>query len=160
MHNKRLLDYQKLKFEIRDTMRYDDVGDYFDHTIVAYDTGDEIVNNAILLHEFIEYTMIKSAGIDPELIDRFDTDPDAQASFPKEYEYYTRYHRLANMVEKQFVENLGLTWEKHQEKVYTTPVKVKKAIQSVTDQLHVKDPSEEQIEKSRKIVGDAFDKKE
>jgi len=29
----RLLDLKNLKFELRDIMRYDDVGDYFDNTI-------------------------------------------------------------------------------------------------------------------------------
>lgn len=70
----RLLDLRKLKFEIRDSMRYDDVGDYFDNTIVAYDFKDDVITNAIFLHEFVEYMLIKSAGIDPSLIDKFDTD--------------------------------------------------------------------------------------
>ena len=38
----RLLDFKKLKFEVRDIMRYDDVGDYFGDTIVAYDFKDDV----------------------------------------------------------------------------------------------------------------------
>ena len=45
----------------------DDVGDYFGDTIVAYDFKDDVITNAIFLHEFIEYTLIKSAGIHPAL---------------------------------------------------------------------------------------------
>ena len=58
MNNKRLLDLKNLKFELRDIMRYDDVGDYFGNTIIAYDFKDDVINNAIFLHEFIVLNLV------------------------------------------------------------------------------------------------------
>lgn len=139
MNNPRLLDFEKLKFEIRDEMRYDDVGDYFDHTIIAYNMKDEIINNAILLHEFIEYTLIKSAGMSSEMIDLFDTDPEHKLKFPEEYKLYREFHRLANMVERRFIENLGLNWKTHDNNISTTEVVI--AVQKATDELHSKHPA-------------------
>ncbi len=156
MKNPRLLDFEKLKFEVKDTMRYDDVGDYFDHTIIAFDMRDEIINNAIFLHEFIEYTLIKSAGLSSELIDKFDTDDSYKDKFPEEYALYRKFHQLANQVERQFVENLGIDWEEHDKKIYSAKVAV--AVQEATDELHEKNPSGETIEKSVQIVKETLEK--
>src|SRR6476659_3292528 len=104
----RLVDYSKLKFRLRKSMRYDDVGDYFDKTIIAYDMKNPIFNNGILLHEFIEYTLIKSAGIPVSMIDAFDTNDAAPKKYPKEYQLYRRYHRMANTIERHFIENMGI----------------------------------------------------
>lgn len=153
MTKNRLLDLKNLKFELRDIMRYDDVGDYFGNTIVAYDFKDDIVNNAIFLHEFIEYTLVKSAGIDPAMIDQFDTDDSAKEKFPKEFALYTKFHEMANVIEKQFVENLGISWSEHDKKIYSANVQVAQSeVQKISDELHKKDPSEEEIQKSKKII--------
>jgi hypothetical protein len=146
----RLLDLKKLKFELRDIMRYDDVGDYFGDTIVAYDFKDEVVSNAIFLHEFIEYTLIKSAGIDPSLIDKFDIDKASPEEFPKEYALYEKFHDLANLVERQFIENLGLNWEEHDKVVNT--VKVNIAVEAISEELHKENPSEAIIERAKEDV--------
>src|SRR5579871_928661 len=95
----KLIDYSRLKFKLRKRMRYDDVGDYFDTTIISYDMKNPIISNAIMLHEFIEYTLIKSAGIPVSLIDAFDNDETASEKYPKEYKLYTKYHRMANTIE-------------------------------------------------------------
>lgn len=153
-HKKRLVDFETLKFEIRDTMRYDDVGDYFDNTIVAYNMGDDIIHNAIFLHEFIEFALIKSAGIEPSLIDKFDTDETYQEKYPKEYELYGKFHDLANKIEKQFIENLGCSWDEHDRKVYMT--KVKTAVQNVTKELHNDKPDQLEIENSKKVIEKTF----
>jgi hypothetical protein len=108
-------------------MRYDDVGDYVDNTIISYDMKNPIINNAIMLHEFIEYTLIKSAGVPVAMIDAFDTDDDAADEHPKEYKLYTKYHRIANNVERHFIENMGMDWKEYQEAVYSEKVKVKKS---------------------------------
>jgi hypothetical protein len=121
---KRLIDYSKLKFRVKKSMRYDDVGDYFDSTIVAYDMKNPVYTNGIMLHEFIEYTLIQSAGIPVDLIDAFDTDEDAADRYPEEYKLYTRYHRMANNVERHFIENMGLDWKDYQRAVYSVKVKV------------------------------------
>lgn len=121
----KLIDYSKLKFKVSKSMRYDDVGDYLDTTIVSYDMKNPVLNNAIMLHEFIEYTLIKSAGIPVSMIDAFDTDDDAADRHKKEYKLYSKYHRIANNVERHFIENMGLKWQDYQKKVYTVAVKVK-----------------------------------
>lgn len=152
MGKSRLLDLKKLKFEVRDIMRYDDVGDYFGDTIVAYDFKDDVITNAIFLHEFIEYTLVKSAGIDPSLIDKFDTDKSAPAKYPEEFMQYGKFHDLANLVERQFIENLGLNWEEHDKVVNTAKVNV--AVEAISEELHKENPSGEIIERAKEDVKD------
>ena len=152
----RLIDFEKLRFEIRDAMRYDDVGDYFDNTIVAYNFNDPVIQNAIFLHEFIEFSLIKSAGITPELIDRFDTQPESEKEFPKEFAAYEKFHELANKIERQFIENLGINWEEYDEKIYTT--KVTTAIQKVSDDLHDANPSETDLQEAKDAVKEVLEK--
>lgn len=121
----KLIDYSKLKFRVRKSMRYDDVGDYFDSIIISYDMKNPIFNNGIMLHEFIEYTLIKSAGIPVSMIDAFDTDNVSQEKYKKEYKLYCKYHRIANNVERHFIENMGVNWKAYQKAVYNVKVKVK-----------------------------------
>lgn len=155
----RLLDLKKLKFELRDIMRYDDVGDYFEDTIVAYDFKDPVINNAIFIHEFIEYTLIKSAGIDPSLIDKFDTDDDAPEKYPEEFALYEKFHDQANVIERQFIENLGLNWEEHDKIINTA--KVKYAVSEISDELHKENPNEEIIKSAtedvKEEIGDSLE---
>ena len=120
----KLLDYSKLKFKVKKTMRYDDVGDYFDDTIVAFDMGNPVYAQGIMLHEFIEYTLIKSAGIPVDLIDAFDNDPATSKKHKKEYDLYTKYHRMANNVEREFIKNMGVAWKDYQKAVYSEKVKI------------------------------------
>lgn len=154
----RLLDLKKLKFEIRDQMRYDDVGDYYGDTIVSYDMKDDIVNNAILIHEFIEYVLIRSAGLSSEMIDMFDNDETAEDRYPKEFALYRRFHEMANTIERQFIENLGLDWDTHERHINTVNVEI--AVESLTQEMHKRIPSEEKIEASRQVVKDVMEKKE
>ena len=153
--NKRLLDLKKLKFELKNVMRYNDVGDYFDNTIIAYDFKNDIVTNAIFLHEFIEYTLIKSSGIETTLIDKFDTDPTSAKQYPEQFALYEKYHDMANMIEKQFIENLGLNWEDHDKTINTA--KVKTAVQNISDELHKENPNETTIEESKQVVKDVLE---
>ncbi len=156
MTNKRLLDLKNLKFEVRDIMRYDDVGDYFGNTIVAYDFDDPIITNAIFLHEFIEYMLIKSSGIEPELVDKFDTDQSYEEQYPREYALYEKFHMMANKIERQFVENLGYNWEDYDKTIYTK--KVKTAVQNISNELHKQHPDEKKIEKSKRIIKEMMEK--
>ncbi len=151
---KRLLDLKNLKFEVRETMRYDDVGDYFDDTIVAYDFKDDVITNAIFLHEFIEYTLIKSAGIDPALIDRFDTDKKAREEHPREYDLYGKFHDMANVIERQFIENLGMSWTSHDKTIFSAKVNV--AVQELTDRLHNHKPEDRMIEHAKRVVSETL----
>lgn len=120
----RLVDYSKLKFRVRNAMRYDDVGDYFDSTIISYDMKNAVYNNGIMLHEFIEYSLIRSAGIPVSMIDAFDTSETAAKKHPKEYKLYCKYHRIANNVERHFIENMGINWKAYQKAVHSVSVKV------------------------------------
>lgn len=153
----RLLDFSQLTFEVRKTMRYDDVGDYFDNKIISYDFEDPVINNAIAIHEFVEYTLIKSAGIEPSLIDKFDTDDTYPDKYPTEYSLYGKFHEMANMIERQFVENLGLDWDTHEQIINTAEVQV--AVRNITEELHKAKPDTEEMEESRKVVEEAFDEK-
>lgn len=121
----KLVDYSKLKFKVVKAMRYDDVGDYFDSTIISYDMKNPIYNNGIMLHEFIEYSLIRSAGITGARIDAFDTTDTAQEKYPEQYKLYRKYHRIANNVERHFIENMGLSWKEYQKAVYSIKVKIK-----------------------------------
>lgn len=156
--NRRLLDFKKLTFEVRDVMRYDDVGDYFDDTIVAYDFGDDVITNAIFLHEFVEYMLIKSSGIDPKLIDMFDTEEGAEEKYPREYKLYEEFHDTANRVERKFIENLGINWEDYDKTIYSK--KVKTAMQKISDELHKKNPDEQTIDTARGVVRDILEPQE
>lgn len=155
--NRRLLDFKKLTFEVRDVMRYDDVGDYFDDTIVAYDFGDDVITNAIFLHEFVEYMLIKSSGIDPKLIDMFDTEEGAEEKYPREYKLYEEFHDTANRVERKFIENLGINWEDYDKTIYSK--KVKTAMQKISDELHKKNPDEQTIDSNREVVQEILEQK-
>ncbi len=152
----RLIDFSKLKFEVRSKMRYDDVGDYFENTIVSYDMKDPIVNNAIMLHELIEYALIKSAGIPSSLIDEFDNDISSWDRHPREYKLYSKFHRMANKIECQFIENLGLNWKEHEKTIDTAKVEI--AIRSIEKELHKENPSEKKMEDSKEIVEETFNK--
>lgn len=121
----KLIDYSKLKFRVKKSMRYDDVGDYLDNTIVSYDMKNPIIHNAIMLHEFIEYSLIRSAGIPVSMIDAFDTSDTAADKHKKEYQLYCKYHRIANNVERHFIENMGMDWKDYQKAVYKVEVKIK-----------------------------------
>lgn len=123
----KLLDYSKLRFKVKKAMRYDDVGDYYGSTIISYDMKNPVYTNGIMLHEFIEYNLITSAGIPVEMIDAFDTDDKAPKKHPKEYKLYRKYHRMANTVERHFIENMGVKWADYQKAVYTVAVKIKPA---------------------------------
>ncbi|MGI8419192.1 MAG: hypothetical protein ACR2LN_00955 [Candidatus Levyibacteriota bacterium] len=154
----RLLDLKKLKFEVRDTMRYDDVGDYFGNTIIAYDFKNDIITNAIFLHEFIEYTLIKSANISSQLIDQFDTNPASRTQHPEEYKLYGKFHDLANMIERQFIENLGCSWEEHDRRINMEKINV--AIHEISDELHKEHPDPNKIERAKKLVPERIDNDE
>ena len=102
------------------------------------------------MHEFIEYTLIKSAGIDPILIDKFDMDKASPEEFPEEYAQYEKFHDIANLVERQFIENLGLNWEEHDKVVNT--VKVNTAVETISEELHKENPDEHVIERATEDV--------
>jgi len=117
-------DLTKVKFVVTDKMRYVELGDYLENgKIVAYDTGKKEYVQAVLLHEFVEFALIKALGIPVSWIDKFDTDKSFKLKRPKEYEQYRIAHYLATLVERQFIENLGLSWDKYEN--YVRKIKIK-----------------------------------
>lgn len=162
MRKNRLVDLKQLQFQVKDAMRYDDVGDYYGNIIVTYDMKDDVVNNAILIHEFVEYMLIRSAGLSSEMIDQFDNDEHSREAHPKEYKLYEKFHNLANKVERQFIENLGLSWEEHDKIIYSTPIKIESAIQTITNELHkrTKNRSEEKLKKLQTEVENQTNKEQ
>lgn len=88
---------------------------------------------------------MKSSGIKPSLIDQFDTDPSVRKKYPVEYDFYRKFHAMANQVEKQSIGNLGLKWDAYDKKINTT--KVKKAIRKITDEIHKEHPDEKMIDR-------------
>lgn len=156
MTKSRLLDVKNLKFEVRDAMRYDDAGDYFGNTIVAYDFKNDVITNAIFLHEFIEYMLIKASGIEPELIDKFDTDDTSAKEYPKEFALYGKFHEMANVVERQFIQNLGLSWDEHDKTINTTKVKV--AVQKLSDTVHGEKVDKAALARVKRLVTSVFKK--
>jgi hypothetical protein len=59
------------------------------------------------------------------MIDDFDTEDEAPHKHPKEYHLYAKYHRMANTVERHFIENMGMEWKDYQKAVYNEKVKVR-----------------------------------
>jgi len=118
-------DLTKVRFVVADKMRYDELGDYLENgKIVAYNTGKKEYVQAVLLHEFVEFALIKALGIPVGWIDKFDTDKSFKLKRPKKYEQYRIAHYLATLVERQFIENLGLSWDKYENYIRKIKVKV------------------------------------
>jgi len=117
-------DLAQVRFIVADKMRYGELGDYLDNKVVAYNTGKKEYVQAVLLHEFIEFALIKASGIPVSWVDRFDTDKSFKLKKPKAYEQYRIAHYLATLVERQFIENLGLSWEKYENCIRKAKVRV------------------------------------
>ena len=117
-------DLAKVKFIVADKMRYRELGDYLGSKVVAYDTGKEEYVQAVLLHELVEFALIGALGIPISWIDRFDTDRLFRLKKSRAYEQYRIAHYLATLVERQFIENLGLSWEKYESYIRKVKVRV------------------------------------
>ena len=117
-------DLTKVRFIVADKMRYGELGDYLDNKVVAYNTGKKEYVQAVLLHELVELALIKALGIPVSWIDRFDTDKLFRLKKPRAYEQYRVAHYLATLVERQFIENLGLSWEKYEDCIRKIKIKV------------------------------------
>jgi hypothetical protein len=101
-------DIRKIRFKVKKIMRHNDVGDYYGRQICSYDLKNRDFINAIFLHEFVEYLLILSAGLNSKDVDKL-TEKDNFRS-PMYYKYVAA-HNIALAVERQFIENLGYNWE-------------------------------------------------
>jgi hypothetical protein len=110
---------------------YPDIGDYqcnADNSpaiVGAADTGNDVSNAAILVHEIIESLLCWRHGIKEEAVSAFDRawfkrdkkdwirqvcdgpgdDPDAP---------YHKEHLAATEIERRFIEMCGMSWEEHE----------------------------------------------
>jgi hypothetical protein len=110
---------------------YPDIGDWkCNHDgspafIASADTGNDISNAAILLHEFVEAVLCWLHDVSEREVSAFDEnffkekaqgvehlygEPGADPSAP-----YHSEHMIATRFESQFIEACGLSWTKHEE---------------------------------------------
>lgn len=87
--------------------------------IGSADTGDDISNAAILLHEFIEVMMCWIHGVKEEDVSRFDKEwftekhgddeePGHDPAAP-----YHEWHLVAERFEREFIVQSGMMWDQH-----------------------------------------------
>jgi hypothetical protein len=121
-HNlpKEMLDLRQIKFSIvqmptERMQEFDEVGDYIGNHIIAYDTGIDLYNQLILLHELVEYFVIRLKGLDWQDIDFFDKIAKNKKLLPRfpEYKYYRQAHKIALGVERKIITFLGQDWKEY-----------------------------------------------
>jgi hypothetical protein len=115
------INFKNWKFVVLPYMQIDDIGDWRKDLIISFDTKDQIMNLAILLHEFIEALLCRAKGITSSEVDKWDKKPKSKN---KKYQWYKKAHRFANLVERKFIEALGRNWKKHQKKIYKIKIKI------------------------------------
>lgn len=112
----------KIVAETKDDIRNSDLGDYFtidgvDHYEIR-STGNEFYDMLILLHEMVEYTLLKKEGIREEIINEWDAnhmdaiDPALVKGSP-----YKEQHIFAENIERMVCQKLGLDWNEYDEHV-------------------------------------------
>lgn len=113
-----------------DKQRYDTCGDYFqDGETLQFrvsDMGNWKMEYLVLIHELVEYALVKAKGIHIEEIDEFDMDFErkrklrpAEFSEPGEDPHapYHMEHRIADVVERLLATELGVSWTDYERKV-------------------------------------------
>ena len=116
----------KINVNIQDKslMRYNSCGDYFyiplNDTLVfdIADTGNDVYNKLILIHELVEELLTSQKGIKEEDIMKWDKehldseDPGGISDAP-----YHQEHQIAESVEQFLCEIIGLDWKKYNEEI-------------------------------------------
>jgi hypothetical protein len=111
--------------------RYDTIGDYEEvdnGRAVAFRISampDWRSEAAVLIHELVEYLLVKRARIKLEDIDFFDIDFESrrgidfmdtgQEAGDDPAAPYFKQHQFATIIERLFVRELGLTWQEHED---------------------------------------------
>lgn len=112
---------------------YPDVGDWIVNAdnspaiLCAADTGNDISNAAVLLHEFVESIYCWKHGIREEDVTAFDKlffaeqeagkhAPDAEPGHDQRSPYRIA-HLIAERFEREFVAQFGMTWDNHAENI-------------------------------------------
>lgn len=102
--------------------RYNTVGDwYFDEQtgkdieIKVSDTGDDHMNQLIMIHELIEALLCQANGISATIVDAWDKEhedhPDP-GSIPKCV--YYREHMVSTMIERTLAAELNVNWSEYE----------------------------------------------
>lgn len=109
--------------------RYDTIGDYYrdleGHDIVTtIDTGNDIYNDLVLIHELVERVMTKHKGITIEQIDNHDLmfEKERKEGLHSEFEEpgndfrapYIKEHKLATKIELMIARHLGVDIEEYE----------------------------------------------
>ena len=106
--------------------RYLDVGDYFENVIRAVLHDDSRSTAAVLLHEIVERLLCVYAGITSQQVDADDAAVLADTLRHSEV-CYIKQHRVAERIERIFIEALGMSWDEHDrqvEKAYARQAKL------------------------------------
>jgi len=109
-----------------ESQRYDTLGDYFiennELSFKITDTGNDLYNKLILVHEIVEEMMTNYRGLKEEDILKWDlehddsNDPGSEIGCP-----YRDEHMFAEMIERMICHQLGVDWneyEKHLNRVF------------------------------------------
>jgi hypothetical protein len=102
-------------------IRNDDFGDYYttkDGTDVyeIRETGNECYHIMILIHELIEYTLLKQAGIPEEAVNKFDAEhPECDEPGALKDAPYYKEHKFATKIEKMLCKKFGYNWNKYED---------------------------------------------
>ncbi len=114
----------RIEFKVipHEQQRYPTVGDYWlDENGVwqfrVSDMGNPIYEKAVLLHEFIEWSLTQQRGISEESISEFDIefeknrqDGDISECGDSPDAPYRLEHRFAENIERQFIHESGIVW--------------------------------------------------
>lgn len=113
--------------------RYETLGDYFyDKSGIRHfkitDTGNDLYNDLILIHEMIEEVLTRAKGIKEEIILRHDLEfekllldgkvsPDDEPGEHKNSPY-RKEHAIAEIVERMMINHLGLIWKEYDAEIF------------------------------------------
>ena len=109
----------KIEFVKKEDVRNNDVADYYyegeDLIIKVVDTGDEIYNRAVILHELIEEALTKKRGITEQMVTSFDRKCFEENMYETAYGDqpdcpYRKEHRFAENIERLFIQESGKDW--------------------------------------------------
>jgi len=108
--------------------RYKTIGDWFESRgethIIASNLEDQNMEFLILIHELVEMTLCRAAGITQEEVDIFDKQHEDEQDVSELGDLtnapYARQHCIATAVERLLAAELGVSWAEYEEKLNET----------------------------------------
>ena len=124
-----------VQFIPHDLQAYNTVGDYCeDEDFIRFlisDTGNPIYNNAIVIHEFVEYARNNQLGISCELVTKFDlAHPELEDPGLSPLAPYHSTHMEGDSLERLFIILSGADW-----------IEYEAALKTLTDSYQTKENS-------------------